>query len=156
MARNKDVAASESAYPTETQLERLFDDFFSRRWLRPWSRDWAGFESRLETTMPRVDVVDRAHDVLVRAEMPGMIREDIEVTVGDDSITLRGKSRREETKEEGDYHRHEIVSSALSRTVPLPCEVDGDRARAQLKDGVLEVTLPKAERAKRRRVQVES
>lgn len=159
MAKSKDVPAppaTPQGYPTDNQLERLFDDFFSRRWLRPWTRDWAGFESRLDTATPRVDVVDREHDVLVRAELPGMTREDIEVTVGDDSITVRGRTRHEETREDGDYHRHEIVSNAVSRTVSLPCEVDGDHARAQLKDGMLEVTVPKAERAKRRRVQVES
>ena len=140
----------------EHDMERLFEDFFDKRWLRPWSRDWPGFESILEKKGPRVDVVDREHEIFVRAELPGMSKDDIEVSVSDDSLSIKGSSRKEEETEEGDYHRREISTSYVARTVPLPARVRGDDAKATLRDGMLEVTIPKAEDSKRRRVEVES
>jgi HSP20 family protein len=140
----------------EHDVERLFEDFFDKRWLRPWSREWPGFESILEKKGPKVDVVDREHEIFVRAELPGMRKEDIEVSVSDDSLSVKGSSRKEEESEEGDYHRREISSSYVARTVPLPARVRGDEAKATLRDGMLEVTIPKAEDSKRRRVEVES
>lgn len=158
MAKDKDVPVKQSAETSpqrfDQQIERLFEDFFNRRWLRPFS-DWPGLE-RLDTKLPRIDVVDRENELVVRAELPGMSKDDIDVSVSDDTITLKGSSRKEEEKDEDNYHRREIVSSFISRTLPLPCEVDGERAKAQLKDGMLEVTLPKVEKAKRKRIQVES
>ncbi len=140
----------------EHDMERLFEDFFDKRWLRPWSRDWPGFESILEKKGPKVDVVDREHEIFVRAELPGMSKDDIDVSVSDDSLSIKGSSRKEEETEEGDYHRREISTSYVARTVPLPARVRGDDAKATLRDGMLEVTIPKAEDSKRRRVEVES
>ncbi|NIP15044.1 MAG: Hsp20 family protein [Pseudomonadales bacterium] len=140
----------------ERDIERLFEDFFDKRWLRPWSREWPGFESILDKKGPKVDVVDREHEIFVRAELPGMSKEDIEVSVGDDSLSVKGSSRKEEETEEGDYHRREISTSYVARTVPLPARVRGNEAKATLRDGMLEVTIPKAEDSKRRRIEVES
>jgi HSP20 family protein len=160
MAKEKSVPVKSStrapARRFDDQLEALFSDFFSRRWPRPFSADWPRFESSFAEALPPVDVVDRDNEVLVRAEIPGIAREDLEVSVSDDTLTIKGQSRREEEKDNGDYHRREIVSRSVSRTVSLPGPVDGDSAKAQLKDGVLEITLPKAERAKRKRIDVES
>jgi HSP20 family protein len=157
MAKEKEVAVRQAndAAPQrfDQQFERLFEDFFNRRWLRPFSGALGGeFESRA----PRVDVVDRDDDLLVRAEMPGMSRDDIDVSVTDNAVTVKGSMRKEREDAEGDYHRREIVSSFVSRTVPLPCNVEAGQAKARLKDGMLEVTLPKAEQSKRRRIDVES
>ena len=140
----------------ERDIERLFEDFFDKRWLRPWSRDWPGFDSILEKKGPKVDVIDRENEIFVRAELPGMSKEDIEVSVSDDSLSIKGSSRKEEESEEGDYHRREISTSYVARTVPLPARVRGDDAKAMLRDGMLEVTIPKAEDSKRRRIEVES
>jgi len=159
MAKDKPVTVKQAgeAAPQrfDQQVERLFEDFFNRRWLRPFANLASG-ESPFESRAPRVDVVDLADDLLVRAEMPGMGKDDIEVSVSDNTVTLKGSVRREQEADEGDYHRREIFSSLVSRTVPLPCAVDGDRAKARLKDGMLEITLPKAEAAKRKRIDVES
>ncbi|MFW6093014.1 MAG: Hsp20/alpha crystallin family protein [Pseudomonadota bacterium] len=159
MARDKDVPVKKGGESSparfDQQIERLFEDFFNRRWLRPFT-DWPDAETRLDTRTPRVDVVDRESEVVLRAEMPGMTKDDIDVSVSDGSVTLKGSSRKEQETDEDDYHRREIVSSYVSRTVPLPSEVDADQCRAQLKDGMLEVTLPKAEKSRRKRIQVES
>lgn len=156
MAKDKRPPAKQSAATPQRldqQIERLFEDFFNRRWPAPgrWPR-W----DEVESTTPRVDVVDRENDVLVRAELPGMSKEDVDVSISGDAITIKGSTRKEEEHEDGDYHRREIVSSTVSRTVALPGEVDGDQAKAQLKDGMLEVIIPKVEKAKRKRIQVGS
>jgi HSP20 family protein len=158
MARDKevDVRRSNQAPPQrlDQQVERLFEDFFNRRWLRPFASFGSG-DPQIEARVPRVDVVDRDDDLLLRAEMPGMSKDDIDVSVSDNSVTVKGSVRKESEESEGDYHRREIVSSYVSRTVPLPCSVDGDKAKARLKDGMLEVTLPKVASSKRKRLDVE-
>lgn len=163
MAKEKDkevaVQKSSESLPQrfDQQIERLFDDFFRRRWPRPFGFEWPSSASLpAEPALPRVDVVDKEDHVLVRAELPGMSKEDIDVSVTDNTITIKGSVRKEEQKEEGEYHRREIYSSTVSRTVSLPSEVDAEGATAQLKDGMLEVTLRKSARAKRTRVEVQS
>jgi len=162
MAKDKDIAvqkAPESSAPQrfDQQIERVFDDFFRRRWPRPFGFDWpASATAAAETAVPKVDVIDKEDHLLVRAELPGMTKDDIEVSVSDNAITLKGSLRKDAETTEGEYHRREIYSSFVSRTVALPSEVDADGATAQLKDGMLEVKLPKVARAKRKRVEVQA
>jgi HSP20 family protein len=141
---------------SERDVERLFEDFFHNRWLRPWSREWPGFDSVFEKKMPRLDIIDREHEIVVRAELPGMTSDDLEVSVGDNTLSLKGSSKHEEETEEGEYHRRETSSTYISRTVTLPARVHGDDAKAKLRDGMLEVTVPKSEESRRRRIEVDS
>ena len=138
----------------DQQVERLFDDFFRRRWPRPFSFEWPSFASTSENALPRTDVIDKEDHLLVRAELPGMTRDDIEVSVTANAVMLKGSTQREEKSSEGEYHRREIYSSSIQRTIPLPTEVDADGATATLKDGMLEVKVPKSSRAARRRIEV--
>jgi HSP20 family protein len=162
MAKEKDVTVqkdngSSPAQRFDQQIERLFDDFFRRRWPSSLGFDWPKLSAApTETALPRADVIDKEDHILVRAELPGMSKDDIEVSVSDNTITLKGSIRKEEEKDEGEYHRREIYSQVVSRTISLPSEVDADGAKATLKDGMLEVYLPKAARAKRKRVDVQS
>ncbi len=99
MAKDKEVTTPQPRQTAparlEDQMERLFEDFFGRRWLRPWQ--WPRGEG-IEARMPPVDVVDREHEVLVRAELPGMAKEDIEVSVSGNTITVKGSTRKEEKR----------------------------------------------------------
>ena len=161
MAQEKEVPVTvktEESTPArlDQHMESLFEDFFNRRWLRPFSMDWPTWPAKLETKAPKVDVIDRDSELLVRAELPGFTKDDIEVNVTSNSVTVKGSARKEEEKEEGEYHHREIVSRMVSRTVPLPCEVDSGNAKAKLKDGMLEVTVPKARGAQQTRVEIES
>jgi HSP20 family protein len=104
--------------------------------------------------MPKVDVIDRDEDVLVRAELPGVEKKDLEISTSDTSVTLKATTRHEEKEEKGDYYRCEITRGSFARTIALPSQVQSDKAKANLKDGVLELTLPKVEKSKRRTVTV--
>jgi len=140
-------------------MERAFDDFLSRGWLRPWRFDWPalGEATRrvLDTRMPTVDVIDGDREITVKAELPGVDKKDLEVTATDDTVTIKGSTHREEKEGKGDYYRHEITSGSFSRTVSLPAEVDGGKAKATFRNGVLELVLPKLEERKRRSIAVE-
>ena len=132
-------------------VERLFDDFFGGQWLRPsaWERMLPEMPA-----MPSVDVIDRDDEVVVRAEVPGYKKEDIEISVSDSSLTIKGETKTEEKEEKGDYYRCEISRGAFTRTVELPAAVDDSKAKASMKDGMLELTLPKLEKSKRHTITI--
>jgi len=136
----------------EQDIERMFESFMSRNWLRPF-RDFANLRSSVDLPrVPRVDLVERDNEVAIRAELPGVDKKDVEVTLTDRTITIRASSRKEEKEEKGEYYRREISTGETSRTLTLPAEVDGTKAAAEFKDGILEVVIPKI--AKSKRVQV--
>ena len=139
-----------------TDMDRFFDDFGS--WMRPFERrrpSWAHLPAAFEGKMPKVDVVDREKEVVVRAEVPGVRKEDLEVSMSDNTVTIKGTTHREEKEEKDEYFRCEISSGSFTRTVALPCDVDSEKATTRYKDGLLELTVPKVERAKRRTIKVE-
>jgi len=139
------------------EMDRMFDQYFRRGWMRPWRFEWPSFPELAlpEMKLPKVDVVDREAEVVIKAEIPGVEKKDIDISVGEDSVTIKGSTRHEEKEEKGDYYRREISSGAFLRTVALPATVDGSKAKANFKDGMLELTLPKTEKAKRHSVKVE-
>lgn len=139
------------------EMDRMFDQYFRRGWMRPWRFEWPGFPEMAlpEMKVPKVDVIDRENEVVVKAEIPGVEKKDLDISVGEDTVTIKGATRHEEKEEKGDYYRCEISRGAFSRTVALPATVDGGKAKASFKDGVLELTLPKVEKAKRHAVKVE-
>jgi HSP20 family protein len=138
------------------EFDRLFEEFMPRGWMRPmgWERPLWNRLAAAEPRMPRVDIVDRDNDILVRAEVPGVDRKDLDISVSDNAVTIKGQSSSEVNEEQGDYHRCEISRGAFARTVGLPGAVDADKASAEFKDGVLELTLPKVKQSRRRRIEV--
>jgi HSP20 family protein len=138
-------------------IDRLLESLSLRGWMRPMRMDWPGWgelQLPLEARMPRVDVVDREAEVVVRAELPGVDKKDLQVSATDNTVTIKGSSRHEEKEEKGDFYRCEISRGSFSRSVVLPAVVDGTKGSASFKDGVLELVLPKAEKAKRRNINV--
>lgn len=103
---------------------------------------------------PAVDVYDKGNEVVIHAEIPGMKKEDIDVRVENNVLTIRGKKeRQEEVKEEG-YFRTERAYGTFSRSFSLPTTVDVTKIGAEYRDGVLTLTVPKAEEAKPRQIDV--
>ncbi|MCO6414128.1 MAG: Hsp20/alpha crystallin family protein [Thiogranum sp.] len=150
-------AAGRSLAPFE-DMERFMSEFFGRGWMQPWQwprPDWSRLAAPFEGRMPKVDIIDRNDEILVRAELPGVDKKDVDVSMTDYTVTIKGETRKEAKEEKGDYYRSEMSSGMFSRTVTLPAEVDGARAKATFKDGILELTLPKIEESKRRSIKVE-
>ena len=103
---------------------------------------------------PAVDIYDRGNEVVIHAEIPGMKKEDIDVRVENNVLTVRGKKERsEEVKEEG-YFRTERSYGSFSRSFSLPSTVDASKISAEYKEGVLTLNVPKAEEAKARQIDV--
>ena len=108
-----------------------------------------------EGSMPRVDVLDREDEIIVKAEVPGVDKKDLDVSVTENSVSIKGSTSHEEKEEKDDYYRCEISSGSFSRTVRLPADVDAAKARSKFKDGILELALPKVKKAKRHTVKVD-
>lgn len=124
----------------QREMNDLFDNFFR-------SFDIALFGSRMGEFTPRVDVSETDKEIKVSAELPGMDERDIEVTLNKDSLTIKGEKKEEKEDKGKDYYRMERSYGSFSRTIPLPLEVETDRAEATFKKGVLTVTLPKTAKA---------
>lgn len=139
------------------EMERLMDEFFPGGLMHRgrWGPRWSGMAAPFEGRWPKVDVIEQDDHVMVRAEVPGVKKDDLDVSITDDTVTIRGSTEEEKKEEEGDYYRREIARGSFSRTVTLPGGVNGDKAKARFKDGMLELTLPKEERSKRRKIKVE-
>lgn len=157
-AKGKEVAPPVHALTPFEEMDRLFDAFTRRSWLRPWRFEWPTFPETLmpfNGRMPKVDVIDDETEIVVRAEVPGVEKKDLDISVGEDSVTIKGSTQHEEKETKGDYYRHELSTGTFSRTVGLPATVDGAKAKAEFKNGIIELTLPKVEKAKRHSVKVE-
>jgi HSP20 family protein len=111
---------------------------------------------RFESRMPRVDVIDREEDVLVRTEIPGVDKKDLDISMTDNLLTIKGSIGGEPQQTKGEqFHRCEISRGAFSRSISIPANVDSAQARATMKDGVLEIVLPKTEGSRRKTIAVQ-
>lgn len=131
------------------EMYRLFDRF----WREPFG-DIEPFGSWFGGWGPALDVSETAEEICVRAELPGVAADDLEISVSGDVLTLRGE-KKQETEEKGrGYHRVERRFGDFQRSVPLPASVDRDKVEAAYRDGVLTIRLPKKETAKPKRIEV--
>lgn len=121
------------------QMDRLFDEVFKR----PFYSLLSQTRGESEPFLP-VDIFEDNESVFVKAELPGIKREDIDVQLTSDSITISGKKSSEEKIERKDFFRLERSYGSFSRRCQLPAEIETDKARASYKDGVLEVRMPKS------------
>jgi len=139
------------------EMDRMFDTLLHRGWLRPFRElwpEWGRMEERMEFLTPRVDVIDREDEILVRAEVPGVEKKDLQVDLTGQLLTIRGERRHEEKEEKGEFFRAEIESGSFSRTIRVPEDVDFEKAKAEFKDGMLEIRLPKTHKTERRHIEV--
>jgi len=127
-----------------SEMNRLFDDLFS---LTGTSADWTGSAG---IAMPRVDVVEEDNAVNVTAEMPGMDEKDIQIDMDDYTITIRGEKQAEHTDKKRNWSHRELHYGAFHRVIQLPQQVDGAKAKAKFRKGVLTITAPKRETAPQR------
>jgi HSP20 family protein len=106
--------------------------------------------------LPPVDIfANGKHELVIKAELPGLEREEIELTVENDTLTLKGEKRAASDVQEEQYHRVERTYGAFSRTFALPPTVDSTRVSAEFKSGVLTIRLPIREEVKPKQIKVE-
>jgi len=132
-------------------MERWFEDFFGRTFPSMGPRWWPSLRvPEFEEVAPSVDIFEEGHNVIVKAELPGISKEDIHVTLTEDTLTVSGEKKKEERVEKKDYHRLERSYGSFRRSFTLPGEVQSEKAAAKFKDGVLEIRVPKTEEAKKK------
>lgn len=131
------------------RLEREMEDMFGRIPSWPWG-------AREQGWAPAVDMIDHDDEIVVRADLPGLDEKDIEVTVHDGMLTVRGERKEEKEEKKEGYYCHERSYGMFARTLALPAAVESDRVRAIFKKGVLEVHLPKAKEAKGKKIEIKA
>lgn len=139
VARNR----PDSLEDLHQQMNRLLDAFFQGWSLpAPWH---AGQEE--PWFAPVCEVAETDNEVKVRAELPGLNEKDVEVTLEDDQLMIRGEKKQERAEKKKNYHLAECSHGRFERVIPLPAGIDQAEIKAQFKKGVLTVTLPKTEQA---------
>jgi HSP20 family protein len=127
------------------EMDRLLENFFERG---PLSMGNGGmFE-------PAVEVADNNAQVTVKVQVPGVSKDNLQVDVAENALTVRGEIKGEENTDGKQYYQREFRYGAFSRTIPLPPGLQADQATAELKDGVLTITIPKGEQAKPKQIPI--
>jgi HSP20 family protein len=125
----------------------VFDELFRDMFRRP------AFEP-VELLEPAVDVAESDGEVIVKMEVPGVEKDQLQLTVSDDHLTVRGETRKESEEKRKNYYSQEIRYGAFQRSIPLPVEVDAAKAHAELKNGMLKIALPKSKQPKAQEIKV--
>jgi len=126
----------------QEEMNRLFDTSLRRGGM---------FEGAF---VPAIDVVEGKDNFLVRADLPGLTKDDVSVTLQDGHLTIKGEKKHDTETKEANCYRKERVHGTFSRTIELPASVDTKKIDAHFKDGVLHVRLPKTEEAKPKQIEV--
>ena len=126
----------------DKRLRKFFEDFDAPFW-----GNW-NFDVNTNVFTPRVDVTEDNENLYVEADIPGVDKKDVKVSVVGDILTISGEKKKELKDENKNYYRLERTSGSFSRSFTLPAEIHTDKIGAEFKDGVLKVTLPKTEEAK--------
>jgi HSP20 family protein len=140
-----------------SDIEKMFEDWLGDFWSRPVTRLWRPDLWSLRPTsleMPALDVYEEKDDVIVKAEIPGLTKDEIDISLEGNMLTIKGEKKKEEEVKEEDYYRCERTFGSFSRNIELPMDVKTEKVNASFKDGVLEIRLPKAEEAKKNVVKV--
>ena len=128
------------------EIDRLFDS--------PLNALTSNSQQFLNGWLPTVDLYENRDDLVLKAELPGMKKEDIDISLHGDVLTLSGERKEEETFDKAESYRAERFLGRFQRTLTLPVTVDASKVQASYQDGILTVTLPKAEEAKPKQIQV--
>lgn len=132
------------------EIRREIDDIFEMRPFR------FGLKPLLARSFsPAIDIIDKKDKIVVKAEVPGVDKKDMTISISDDELVIKGEVKREQEVNEKDYYHSERFYGTFSRSIALPAMVDKSKAKASYKDGILEITLPKAESEKSKEVKLE-
>jgi HSP20 family protein len=130
------------------EMDRLWEDYFGpgRRALQPMEETW----------MPVIDVSESGDKITIKAEVPGMEPQDIEISMTGDLLTIKGEKKTEKQEEGESYHLVERSYGSLYRSVRMPAPVDPEGIEANYKNGVLTITCPKKEDVKPKTIEIKT
>jgi HSP20 family protein len=135
------------------EMDRIWEDLFpSRKAEAPWKRQTGAQEA---TVSPAIDIIDRTAEIVVRAEMPGVAKDDIDISLQDGTLTIKGEVKEEAGQKEGNYTYSERNYRYYARSLNIPFKIKQDGIKATLKDGVLSVQLPKVVEEQPRKITVD-
>ncbi len=144
---NRELPSFRGLQSLQYDMNRIFDEFFRGDILANdsfFTRDWN----------PAVDIVENNDKYILKAELPGMTKDDVKITLENNLLTIRGEKKNENDKKEGNYHRVERSYGSFERTFSIPGSIKTNDIDAQFSNGVLTLMLPKAEEAKPKMIDV--
>lgn len=146
-----------TVWPFGRGMEDVFDTFFRSPLAEPFGFRRPVFREleALDVGLPAIDLIDREGELVVRAELPGVKKDDIDLTLTDDSLAIVVEREAKSEQKEDRFYRAELSRESMARTIYFPVEVDSNKAKAHLEDGILEIIVPKLTKAKRRTVKVQ-
>lgn len=140
-------------YDPFRELRSLQDDM-NRLFITAFPRSFDNEQIARSSWNPSVDIVENEQAIILEAELPGMKPEDVELSIENNVITIRGERKFEKKEENDNYHRVERSYGSFTRSFTLPRTVTGEEAQADFQNGLLKVTLPKREEAKARKIEI--
>ncbi|UOD34542.1 Hsp20/alpha crystallin family protein [Deferribacteraceae bacterium V6Fe1] len=143
--RKKSVSPLRDVFDLQEEVNRLFDDFFL-----------PSAQVRDFPFMPHVDISENNNQIKVKADLPGVTEKDIELTLENNILTIKGKREEEKETKEDNYYSRERVYGTFMRQVQIPKRVNADSVKAKFKNGVLEVVMDKAEEEKSKKIAIQA
>jgi HSP20 family protein len=138
------------------EFERWFEELLEQPFSpHKWGRlpRWRKLRE-LDAISPSVDMYDKKDEIVVKAEVPGVEKENINISLTDNKLTIKGEIKKEEEVKEEDYHYSERSYGSFVRTLTLPVKVQGDKVKASFNNGILEIHLAKAEESKSKEIKI--
>lgn len=127
------------------EMDRLWDSFFERR---PTKAEEAG------EFLPALDLAETDNELVVKCEVPGLEPKDIDISLSDGMLTIKGEKKQEREEKQADYHLVERSYGTFTRSIQLPKEVQSEKISASYKNGILKINLPKSEEAKKKEIKI--
>jgi len=162
VSEKKRTSGQEVTQPQRGQFLSSLDEFdqwldeVRRNWMQPFfGRGWPEAGAMFGSRMPRVDVIDRDQEFVVRAELPGITKDNLDVSLTENVLTIRASTRHEDQEEKGQFFRRELSQGEFQRIIRLPAPIQGDQTKASFKDGILELVLPKAAGSQRQTIKID-
>jgi HSP20 family protein len=153
--RSGGLSAGDPFFSLHREINRLFDDVLQRPGLPTAGGQSGSIGSSL--LMPEMDVSETENEIRIKAELPGVSEDDVDVSLEDDVLTIRGEKKSEHKEEKEDFHFVERSFGTFQRSLRLPYRIDPEQVSARFENGVLSVTVPKTGQPERkRRVQIQA
>ncbi|WP_028841220.1 Hsp20/alpha crystallin family protein [Thermodesulfobacterium hveragerdense] len=128
------------------EMDRIWQEFFGKELS---IERWEGI-----SWVPAVDVSETEDKVIVKVDIPGVKPEDMEISLMDNVLVIKGEKKKEEEEKKENFYRIERFYGSFMRSIPLPCEIEEEKIEASYKDGVLKITLPKKPEEKKKVIKI--